>query len=291
MVLRERPVRCEVQGEVTQARADLAELTAPEASLLLRRLLKHLYSVPAPAPLTMFSGSNSYLGGANSGRPGQQQYGQSSFQGQPSPFGAQQQQQPGFGQGGLQPQYTGYPQPGGLQPQATGFPGQQPQQQFPQPTGFQQPQQPGFQQPQPTGFQQPQPTGFQQPQPTAFQQPQPTGFQRPQPPPQAFQTGQDSNGIPPPPQVQRPQPTGMTSSDVANSFRSSAPVPSAPAPAAPRSTKIPNIRLSFITAQDQSKFEQLFKSAVGDGQALSGEKAKDLLLRSKLDGNSLGNIW
>ncbi|KAI7255187.1 hypothetical protein KC335_g13959, partial [Hortaea werneckii] len=83
----------------------------------------------------MFSGSNAYLGGANSAR--QQGFGQQpqqqSFSGQPSPFGAQ---QTGFGQQGtLQPQYTGYPQ-GGLQPQATGFPGpQQPQQQY---GGFQQ---------------------------------------------------------------------------------------------------------------------------------------------------------
>lgn len=55
--------------------------------------------------------------------------------------------------------------------------------------------------------------------------------------------------------------------------------------------KIPSIRLSFITAQDQAKFEQLFKSAVGDGQTLSGDKSRDLLMRSKLDGNSLSQIW
>jgi len=61
----------------------------------------------------------------------------------------------------------------------------------------------------------------------------------------------------------------------------------------PRKTnKIPNIRLSFITAQDQSKFETLFKSAVGDGQTtMSGEKARDLLLRSRLDGDALSHIW
>lgn len=58
------------------------------------------------------------------------------------------------------------------------------------------------------------------------------------------------------------------------------------------SSKIPNIRLSFITAQDQAKFETLFKSAVGDGQAtMTGEKARDLLLRSRLDGESLSHIW
>jgi actin cytoskeleton-regulatory complex protein PAN1 len=58
------------------------------------------------------------------------------------------------------------------------------------------------------------------------------------------------------------------------------------------SNKIPNIRLSFITAQDQAKFEMLFKSAVGDGQTtMSGDKARDLLLRSRLDGDSLSHIW
>lgn len=55
--------------------------------------------------------------------------------------------------------------------------------------------------------------------------------------------------------------------------------------------KIPNIRLSFITAADQAKFETLFKSAVGNGQTLSGDKSRDLLLRSNLDGNSLSQIW
>jgi epidermal growth factor receptor substrate 15 len=57
-------------------------------------------------------------------------------------------------------------------------------------------------------------------------------------------------------------------------------------------TRIPNIRLSFITAQDQAKFETLFKSAVGEGQqTMTGEKARDLLLRSQLDGESLSHIW
>lgn len=78
---------------------------------------------------------------------------------------------------------------------------------------------------------------------------------------------------------------------MADSFRGSAATqPPAQAPAK-TGGKIPSIRLSFITAQDQAKFEQLFKSATGGEQALSGEKAKDLLLRSKLDGNSLAQIW
>ncbi|KAJ9626596.1 actin organization and endocytosis protein [Taxawa tesnikishii (nom. ined.)] len=235
----------------------------------------------------MFSGSSSYLGGANSGRPGQQQYGQQPpYQQQPSPFGAQ---QTGFGMpqmqlqftgmppsGGLQPQATGFPGQGGLQPQATGFPGQQQQQfnapqQMPQYTGFPAQNNQQFQQQPPQQQQQQQQQGgFQQPQQTGFQQPQQTGLAPPR---------------------QRPQPTGMTSSQMADSFRSS-PAPAPTTSSAPKaSNKIPNIRLSFITAQDQAKFEQLFKSAVGNDQALSGDKAKDLLLRSKLPGDALSQIW
>jgi hypothetical protein len=207
---------------------------------------------------SMFSGSNSYLGGANSGRLQPQPTG---FQGQPSPF--QSQQPSGFGQQQplqqqpLQQQYTGYPA-GGLQPQATGYPPQNQQQQY-------------------QGFQQPQPTGYQPPQ---QQQPQQTGYPGQQ---------QQQNGAPPPAPPQMPQPTGMTSNDIAASFRGTA-QPS-PQPAKSRGSKIPNMRLSFITASDQAKFEQLFKSATGNEQALSSDKARDLLLRSKLDGNSLAQIW
>ncbi|TKA56099.1 hypothetical protein B0A55_13198, partial [Friedmanniomyces simplex] len=222
----------------------------------------------------MFSGSNSYLGGANSARPGQPGYGQQqqqpSFSGQPSPFGAQ---QTGYGgQAPLQQQYTGYPA-GGLQQQATGFPQQPPQQ-----NQFQQ-------QPQYTGLQQPQASGFQQ-QPQPQLQSQQTGFPMSQPP----QQQQQQPSIPPPPaQPLRPQ---MTSSDIVNSFRgaSASSQPTAQ-PQAVKQRAIPNIRLSFITAPDQAKFEQLFKSATNGEQALSGDKARDLLLRSKLDGNSLAQIW
>jgi hypothetical protein len=80
----------------------------------------------------------------------------------------------------------------------------------------------------------------------------------------------------------------MTSAQMADSFRGSSSVPP-PVPA--KSSKIPSIRLSFITAQDQAKFEQLFKSAVGDSQALSGDQARDLLMRSKLSGDALSHIW
>ncbi|GAB7349676.1 hypothetical protein MBLNU459_g0348t1 [Dothideomycetes sp. NU459] len=229
----------------------------------------------------MFSNSSSYLGG-NSGRPGQQQqppqqygqqqpaYGQqqslqpqpTGFAGQPSPFGQSAQ---------MQPQYTGMPMPGGaLQAQATGYPGQQPP---PQQQQFQQPMMPQY-----TGY----PPQAQQQQ--QQQQPQPQ-FQQPQ------QTAPAPASAPAPAPRQRPQPTGMTSSQMADSFRGTAAAsqPTA-APTATRS-KIPAMRLSFITSQDQSKFAQLFLSATGNDQALSGDKAKDLLLRSKLPGDALSQIW
>ncbi|KAF2854674.1 hypothetical protein T440DRAFT_441910 [Plenodomus tracheiphilus IPT5] len=210
----------------------------------------------------MFSGSNSYLGGGNSARPGQPQYGQ-----QPQSF----QQQPGGFQGGMAPQPTGY---GGapLQQQYTGFPGQ------PQGYGQQQPQQPQY-----TGYPGQQGQQFQQ-----QQVPPQVPFQTGAPPQQSFQTGVPQQQQPPA-QPQRPQPTGMTSAQMADSFRGSA--SSAPPPVPAKTSKIPNIRLSFITAQDQAKFEQLFKSAVGTAQALSGDQARDLLMRSKLPGDALSHIW
>ncbi|KIV77630.1 hypothetical protein PV11_09418 [Exophiala sideris] len=215
----------------------------------------------------MYSSSNSFLGGAGSGRPGPGGYGQQqSFGGsynqapqQPSPFA---------------PQPTGYP--GQLQSQQTGFPGFAQQQSFQAP-----PQQPQF-----TGY----PPAQNQAQQPQFQQPQ----QAPQPPP--FQQ-QPSYQSAPPPQQQPPAPAPLrpqqTSSQIAQSFTagSSSTPTRARAPSNQRSKKIPNIRLSFITATDQAKFEQLFKSAVGDNQALSGEKARDLLLRSKLPGSALSQIW
>lgn len=201
----------------------------------------------------MFSGSNSYLGGGNSARPGQQQ----------PQYGQQQSfQQPGGFPGALGPQPTGFAG-APLQQQFTGYPGQ--------PQGFQQPPQP--QQPQFTGYPGQQTQQFQQ---TPQQQP----FQTGAPPPQQA----------PPAQPQRPQPTGMTSSQMADSFRGTS-SQQAPPPVPAKSSKIPSIRLSFITAQDQAKFEQLFKSAVGSAQALSGDQARDLLMRSKLSGDALSHIW
>lgn len=149
-----------------------------------------------------------------------------------------------------------------MQPQFTGFPGQ--------PQGFQQQQQ------------QPQFTGYPGQQSQQFQQP---------PQQQPFQTGAPQPQQAPPPQPQRPQPTGMTSAQMADSFRGPGSSQQAPPPVPAKSNKIPNIRLSFITAQDQAKFEQLFKSAVGTAQAMSGDQARDLLLRSNLPGDALSHIW
>ena len=115
---------------------------------------------------------------------------------------------------------------------------------------------------------------------TPQQQPQQTGYptQQPQLNPQA------------PPQPSLPLRTGQTSTQIAQSFNS-APSQSPSLPPSTSGTKIPKIRLSYLTATDQAKFEQLFKSAVGDGHALDGEKCKDLLLRSKLPGPDLMKIW
>lgn len=252
----------------------------------------------------MYSNSSAFLGG-NSQRPGGQQYGGSPLNnGMP---GGQQQQSPfapqptGFGQQNLQQQYTGYPmqvQPTGMpqHPQPTGMP------QYPQPTGM--PQQP-FQQQQYTGYpgqaQQPQ-QSFQNPLPSIppqFQQ-QFQAQQQQQPPSQGPQPSQSNTfssspqhslGSQQQPAPMKPQPTGFT--EMAASFHTGGVARAQNRPTEMRMTnKIPNIRLSFITAQDQAKFETLFKSTVGDNSAtMSGEKARDLLLRSRLDGDSLSQIW
>ncbi|KAH6897013.1 hypothetical protein B0T10DRAFT_171641 [Thelonectria olida] len=236
----------------------------------------------------MYSNSNAFLGG-NSQRPGgPQQYGGGSFnnlapgqqQQQPGPFAPQ---PTGFGQAPLQAQMTGFPMQGaGLQPQQplqqqfTGFPGQvQPQQSFqtgapPMPSIPQQ-----FQQ----QFQQQQP----QQQPQQQQQQQPNTFSTSSP--------QASSGPSNPPPPMKPQATGFT--EMAASFHTGGTTkPRGRRAEKPAPNKIPNQRLSFITAQDQSKFETLFKSAVGEGSmTMSGDKARDLLLRSRLDGDSLSHIW
>lgn len=56
--------------------------------------------------------------------------------------------------------------------------------------------------------------------------------------------------------------------------------------------KIPSMRLSFITAADQAKFENLFRTAVPVGEnAISGDAARDILLRSGLSAVTLAEIW
>ncbi|KAL8635593.1 MAG: hypothetical protein Q9228_006930, partial [Teloschistes exilis] len=165
---------------------------------------------------------------------------------------------------------------------ASGNTGRRPQQDAP--SGFV-----GLQiaKPQSTGFVgQGQQQGFQTQQP----QTQYTGY--PQQQQQAPQQQQFQSGQQPLPQI--PQKTGQTSSQIAASFgpASSAQVPQQSGHKhSNSSSKIPKIRLSFLTATDQAKFEQLFKSAVGKEQALDGEKVKELLVRSKLPGNDLAQIW
>ncbi|KXJ97435.1 hypothetical protein Micbo1qcDRAFT_187264 [Microdochium bolleyi] len=237
----------------------------------------------------MYSNSNSFLGGGgNSLRPGQQQFGSSYGMGvggpgqqhpgqQQSPFAPQ---QTGFGQAPLSQQYTGFPGQPGLQPQATGFPQQQ-QGIQPQYTGF-----PGQQAPQQQSFQTGQP-----PMPQIPQQ-----FQQQQQPQHAFPSPTPQASAPAPPPSAPPllsQATGFSA--MAASFKSgggSDTQPRGRRGQAKPVNKIPNIRLSFITAQDQSKFETLFKSAIGEREVtMSGEKARDLLLRSRLDGDALSQIW
>lgn len=56
--------------------------------------------------------------------------------------------------------------------------------------------------------------------------------------------------------------------------------------------KIPSIRLLFITASDQTKFEHLFRTAVPAGEnSLSGDAARDILLRLGLAPVTLAEIW
>lgn len=199
----------------------------------------------------MFSGSSSYLGG-QSGRPGPQQFGSSFHQQPPS-----------------------QPQPNAFTVQPTGLGPGPMQQQFTN-TGY---------------SMQPQSTGFQQSQmPQAY-----TGLPSQQygQASQAFPTGASTQQQPQtqsaPAPVQQPQPTGF--SQMAASFQTAATAKPKGRRVSKVTTRIPNIRLSFITAKDQAQFETLFKSAVGSEQTLSGEKARDILLRSGLDGDSLSQIW
>ncbi|CUM63739.1 uncharacterized protein PRCAT00001323001 [Priceomyces carsonii] len=56
--------------------------------------------------------------------------------------------------------------------------------------------------------------------------------------------------------------------------------------------KIPSIRLSFISAEDQKKYEHLFRTAVPKGeQAITGDSASQILLRSGLSPVTLAEVW
>ena len=191
----------------------------------------------------------------------------------------------------MQPQPTGFSGPSPFSTQPSPFqsqPPQHPQQQQQQ----QQQQQPGMQsQPQFQSQSSLQPpgmaTGYPQQQQSQFQ-PQ---FQQQQQQQPSLQT--QPTAVPSTTGASRPQ----TSSQIAQSFQNiSAPSPSNSGTQQQKQqqhhgAKIPNQRLSFITAQDQAKFEQLFKSAVGDGLSLDGETAKGLLMRSNLPGSDLSKIW
>lgn len=190
----------------------------------------------------MYSNSQSFLGGGSNTRPGAQQYGQSQSYQQQAPQGFQQQSP-------FAPQATGFQQQN-LQPQATGYPLQQPN--------------PGLQN-QIGGFQA-QATGY----PGQSQQAQATGYEGFQSSHQLPQQLQSPSSI-------IPTKTGQTSSQIAASFGGSG-VSQARSTSTLTGVKIPKIRLSFLTAQDQAKFEQLFKSAVGNDQALSGEMNKEISL-------------
>ncbi|KAJ5744025.1 hypothetical protein N7533_008895 [Penicillium manginii] len=166
---------------------------------------------------------------------------------------------------------------------AGGRPGQAPfmqqQQQQPQYSQFPQGQQQQPMQPQATGFV-PQPTGF-------AGQPSPFGNAQLQPQATAPATVH---------WVPRTAPTAPADRLPASIYRIPKPEPdsvTATRAALPpkNGARIPSIRLSFITAQDQAKFEQLFKSAVTDSKTMDGDKARDLLMRSKLTGTDLSKIW
>ncbi|KAK9659900.1 actin organization and endocytosis protein, partial [Basidiobolus ranarum] len=51
-------------------------------------------------------------------------------------------------------------------------------------------------------------------------------------------------------------------------------------------------KLSFLNPSEQAKFEQLFQQNVSSpNQQLTGEAARDIFLRSKLDSEVLAQIW
>ena len=202
----------------------------------------------------------------------------------------------------------GVMQPGMMQPQAAAMPRQQQQQQpsmsaspqaqmglNAQTTGFQAPSQPFGQQQQPAAPPVPLiPAQFQsqfqlQQQHSVPQRSSPFSASAPLGAPPVTAPAPAPAPAPVSAPTQIPLNTGFA--EMASSFQASG-VPKARGRRAEKATKIPNIRLSFITAQNQTQFEGLFKAAVGEtSTTMSGEKAREILLRSRLDGDSLSHIW
>lgn len=173
--------------------------------------------------------------------------------------------------------YNPYQQQGGFIPQQTGFGGYQQQPQ---------PQNPQFQS-----------NEFFQPPPL---QGQATGFyqqQQQQPQYQAQNVYGGSGYLPPgggvlgfgqAPQLQ-PQATGYIQTQPTGFQMAGG---GAPVVVENTALKIPSIRLSFINADDQKKYEHLFRSAVPAGeQAISGDGASEILLRSGLKPVVLAEVW
>ncbi|QLL34012.1 hypothetical protein HG536_0F03370 [Torulaspora globosa] len=178
----------------------------------------------------------------------------------------QQQQQQQYGQTGMQPQVQQPYQQAGMQAQPltqqpTG-PLSHPQQLQHQATGPQvlqlQQQRTGPQ----SQFLQPQSTGYGQMQALL---PQQTGFY--------IQSQQQT-----PLEPLRPNATGFVNSFANNGINND--------------VKIPARRLSFITANDQAKFERLFRSRVAKGSnTISGNDCKAILMKSGLQPSQLARIW
>ncbi|SCV05998.1 LANO_0H19856g1_1 [Lachancea nothofagi CBS 11611] len=118
------------------------------------------------------------------------------------------------------------------------------------------------------------------PQPTQSLQPQQTGYyaQQPSKPLQPQQTGFYTQSIQEPIQPLRPTATGFV-----NSFANKG---------VNDDIKIPAMRLSFMTANDQAKFETLFRSSVEKGSnTISGQACRSILMRSGVSPSQLAKIW
>ncbi|KAG0654545.1 actin organization and endocytosis protein [Monosporozyma unispora] len=226
---------------------------------------------------------------------------------QPSYSAMQQPQQPTYGMGMQQPQQNANLQAtqlGGMQNyQQTQQQPQQVQSQVTQPlqqqgTGYysnmSQQQQPQAQQPQ----LQPQGTGY-YPTLTPSQPQLQTQVTNPMQVQQMTQTLQPqvTNQLQVPQQPLLPQQTGFyvqqsqvpleplkpTATGFVNSFANSG---------LNNDVKIPAMRLSFITANDQAKFETLFRSVVKPGSnTITGTDCRAILLKSGLQPSQLAKIW